>query len=445
VAGGDSLPPGPRAPRALQAYRYTFDLPRFFAECAIRYGSTWTLRLHGFPPAVVTSDREAIRRLFTGDPLAKRHGNDLLAPIVGPRSVLLLEPREHLVRRRLELPAFHGEGVRRYAAGVRDRTEREVGAWRRGTVVEVHSRAQALTLDVILELVLGVTDARLRARLAESFEAMDRPLNNLGLFLPRWMSRPWNPLSRPFWSLIARVRRLLQDQIVATRADPALPRRDDVLAQLVRARDEHGHGLTDTELVDELVTLVSAGHETTATAIAWAADLLAHNPDVAARVRATLAAGDRDYLKAAAKEVLRARTVAPVSATRLPLEPFPIGTHVIDGGAVVLVDAYDLHRDPALYPDPEAFRPERFLDDPPDGYSYIPFGGGAHRCLGAALATLELETALATIATRCELAPDGPPARPARRGVTLTPDNRGRVRIVETLRPAPVGTASPAR
>src|SRR5205807_2302081 len=215
MGGTDSLPPGPRAPRAVQALRYTFDLPRFFAECAIRHGSTWTLRLHGFPPAVVTTDRDAVRRLFTGDPLAKRHGNDLLAPIVGERSVMLLEPREHLARRRLELPAFHGQGVRRYARGVRARIEREIGHWQRGTVVEVHSRAQGLTLDVILELVLGVTDADLRARLADSFEAMNRPQNNLGLFLPRWMSKPWNPLSHSFWSLIGRVRRLLQDQIVA--------------------------------------------------------------------------------------------------------------------------------------------------------------------------------------------------------------------------------------
>jgi cytochrome P450 len=428
-----SLPPGPALPPLAQALRYTFNLPGFFAECRRRYGSTWTLRLPGFPPAVVTTDREAIRRLLTGDPLTKRHGNDLLAPVFGRRSLMLLEPADHLARRKLELASFHGERVRLYTERVRDLLE--VSTWRGGAEVEVHPRAQAVTLDVILELVLGVQEHELRKGLSSIFEAMVHPLSNLGLFLPRGLSRRarWNVLSRPFWSLMDRLHALLEEHIALTRSDPGLSERQDVLALLVLARDDQGNGLSEEELRDDLVTLVAAGHETTATAIAWGAELLAHHPQVAARVRASLADGDRDYLKAAAKEVLRLRTVAPVSAARHPLEPFSIDGYTVTAEAVVLVDAYDLHRDPSLYPDPRAFRPERFLEDPPDGYAYLPFGGGAHRCLGSALATLELELALEAIATRFTLAPAGPPAKPVRRGVTLAPANRGRVQIADKL------------
>ena len=198
---------------------------------------------------------------------------------------------------------------------------------------------------------------------------------------------------------------------------------------LVTARDEDGNGMSDAELRDELVTLVTAGHETTATAIAWAGGLLAHHPAVAGRLRETLADGDRDYLRATAKEVLRVRTVTPITAARHVLEPFPIDGWLFGSEAAILVNAEHLHHDPELHPEPDAFRPERFIDDPPDGYAYLPFGGGAHRCLGSALAMLELENAIEAMATACELEPAGPPAQPKRRGVTLAPGDRGAVRV----------------
>jgi cytochrome P450 len=173
--------------------------------------------------------------------------------------------------------------------------------------------------------------------------------------------------------------------------------------------------ISHADLKDELKTLLAAGHETTATAIGWAADLLAHHPEVVARLRE----GDRAYLAATAKEVLRARTVVPVAAART----------LLPDATVVLIDAYTLHHDPDLWDEPEAFRPERFLDAQPEPYSYLPFGGGAHRCLGAALAILELETAIAGITERFDLEPVGPPERPARRGVTLVPAGGATVRV----------------
>ena len=428
-----ALPPGPRLPGLLQSVRYTFDQPGSFAEFRARFGPTFTLNMAGFPPIVVTADRRTIRALFTGDPLTKRHGNDLLRPFLGDRSLIVLEPAEHLARRRLELPSFHGERVRAFADRIRELATTEVATWPAGEVVAVHPRARKLTLAVILELVLGVRDPELGAQIVRNFDSLNSKAQNLGQFMPPWLTRRswWNLPGRAAYARIDRVRGLLETHIGRTRADPGLEGREDVLALLVKARDEDGEALDDADLRDELMTLVAAGHETTATAIAWAVDLLAHNPAVADRLRETLAGGDREYLKATAKEVLRARTVIYATAARHSLEPLEVGRWVVGPKTLVLVDAQGIHADPELYPEPEAFRPERFLDDPPDGYSYVPFGGGAHRCLGAALATMELELAIEAIVTGVRLAPDGPPARPVRRGVTLAPGNEGRVRVAE--------------
>jgi len=436
------LPPGPRLPKLVQALRYAFDGPRFFTECRARYGPTWTLRLPGFPPAVVTADRDAVRRLLTGDPLLRRHGNDLLRPLLGDRSVLLLEPDEHLARRRLELPAFHGEALGQYEQRIRELVEEEIATWPVDTVVATHPRARALTLAIILELVLGIRDTDLATTLAPIIDSFNTPLQNLAQFLPAGLMRQsrWNLGARPFYARLDRLHALLGGHIARTRRDPALARRTDVLALLVRARDEHGAALTDADLRAEVLTLILAGHETTATAIAWACDMLAHTPAVVAQLRETLAAGEREYLRATAKEVLRARTIVYVSAARHPLEPLSIGDWVIGANAVVLVDAQGIHGDPQLYPAPAELRPERFLDEPSLGYTYLPFGGGAHRCLGAPLATLELELALEVLVTRVELTPAGPPARAVRRLVTLAPDSQGRVlvsrpRVAPDLRP----------
>lgn len=350
---------------------------------------------------------------------------------VGERSLLMLEPAEHLARRRLELPPFHGEAVRSYSLRIRELIDAELSSWEPDSVVLTHPRARALTLSIILELVLGVRDPELRGELAALFDWFSLPRNNLGLFLPRFVIKRawWNLAAEQGYRRLDRIRELLCAHIDRTREAAALDHRGDVLALLVRARDENGTGLSDLDLRDELVTLVLAGHETEATGIAWACDLLAHNPTVAQRLRDAVAAGDREYLRATVKEVLRARTVAYVAAGRHSLGPFPIGEWLLGPEVLILLDAQGIHRDPQLYPQPEAFRPERFLDGQPDSYAYIPFGGGAHRCLGAALATLELELFLETIAQRFDLAPIGPPAQPVRRGVTLAPNNKGRVHV----------------
>ena len=392
-----------------------------------RYGDTFSVRV-GSMTGVLTRDRDAIRRLFTGDPLAKRHGNDLLRAFVGEQSLLVLEPAEHLARRKMLVPPFHGERVQSYARLMERLVSTELDRLRPGEVVALQPIAQSLTLDVILQAVLGISDPSLRGRLRTIFDALSTPLNAFALFVPQLTNRSrWNVLSRRPWRLKDEFDALLREHIAATRSSGPPSERDDILAMLVSARDEDGVGLSDEQLRDELVTLIVAGHETTATAIAWGVELLMHNPAVINHARE----GDDEYLEALAKEILRIRTPIPVGGARFVLEPFTIGPWTIPANVAVLVDAYGVHHDPATYPRPHEFRPERFLESPTDGYSFLPFGGGAHRCIGASLALLEIKIVLREILARLDLAPVSPGLpRAVPRGPTLAPRGGARVRVV---------------
>jgi cytochrome P450 len=421
-----ALPPGPSHNRIKQAVLWTRHFPEFQAECHERYGPSFTMRVGTTPPAVLTKDREVIKRLFTGDPLQKRHGNDVLRAVLGPRSLLLLEPREHLERRKLLLPPFHGERVRGYARLMQELIERDLDRWPDDGEVVVQQRAQDVTLEVILQAVFGMRDTALRARLRRIYDSMvDQTGSAIGFYFPQ-LAKRWNPLLRPYWRKKDELDAIEREQIRQTRADPSLDEREDILAMLVQARYEDGRGLTDADLVDELNTLLAAGHETTATAIAWGAELLAHNPDVQERARA----GGPEYLDALSKEVLRLCPPISSVAARRPVEDFAIGEHTVKPHMAVLVNAWAIHRDPEIYPEPEAFRPERFLGDQPDSYTFMPFGGGAHRCIGAALALLEMKVAFGAIVERYDLEPvnDGVPP-PERRGIVHVPEGGGRVRV----------------
>jgi cytochrome P450 len=410
---------------------WTRRYPEFTAAARERHGPTYTVRIGGMPTSVVTVDRDAIRRLFTGDPLMKRHGNDILRSTLGDRSVLLLEPDEHLERRKLLLPPFHGERVRGYARLMEHLIAAELGRWRSREVVAVLPRAQNLTLEVILQAVLGMRDEEMRGRLRAIYDSMIGITGSaLGFYFPQ-THRRWNPAMRSFLGKKAALDAILTEQIAATRDDPALGERDDILAMLVSARDEHGNGLTTADLLSELNTLLVAGHETTATAIAWGAELLAHHPEELARARD----GDERHLDAVVKEILRSRPPIPIGGARQPVEPFPIDGFTIDPSVVILVDGWGVHHDPDVYPDPDAFRPERFLDEPPDSYAFLPFGGGAHRCIGAALAQLEIKVVLSALLERYDLAPTQDEiAPPVRRAIALVPRGGGRVRVTARTR-----------
>jgi cytochrome P450 len=408
------------------------------------------------PRTVLTTDRDAIRQLFTGDPLVRAHANDAVRPLIGDRSVMLLRPGEHLERRKLLLPPFHGERVRGYGELLERLMRAEVSGWRRGETVAVLPVAQNVTIEVILQAVLGVADERTRRRFRRLIDnVLFYPLGAARLRVSRWLAprftppqqlreaaafaaslptpavmtyfpetkvRTWrNPGTFGWWRQRDRLVALLDEHIAATRADPRLAERDDVLAMLVRDA-----GLQSEDLHDDLIALIGAGHETTAAAIAWGAVLLAHNPDVRERAHN----GDDAYLAALVKEILRMRPPIPVAAGRVLSEPLEIGGHAVPAGTPVMIDAWGVHHDPDVYPEPERFRPERFTDGAPERYTWLPFGGGAHRCLGAALAELEIKVGLRTILASVDIEPaDAELAPPARRGVTIVPHGGGRVRV----------------
>jgi cytochrome P450 len=379
--------------------------------------------------------------------------------------VLLLEPHQHLARRKLLLPPFHGERVRVYAQLMQRLMEGEVAHWRPGDTVPVLPIAQNVTIEVILQAVLGVADVDTRRRFRRLIDdLLFYPLGALRLRLSGRLAPRVTPPRRVreaaafaaslptpavmtyflgmkersrlnfttwrWWRHRDRLLALLDEQIAATRADPRLAEREDILAMLVQARDEDGNALSSEDLRDDLLALIGAGHETTAAAIAWGAALLVHNPAV--RERATVAARDDDgqYLGALVKEVLRIRPPIPVAAGRVLNEPFAIGPHSIPAGTLILIDAWGVHHDPELHPDPERFEPERFLADAPESYAWLAFGGGAHRCIGAALAELEIKVALATMLRTVAIAPaDADLAPPARRGITIVPHAGGRINV----------------
>jgi cytochrome P450 len=460
-----ALPPGPRAPRLLQAVRWGLRYPQFTGSAGRRFGATYTLKPGTMEPFVVTSDGDAIKRLLTGDPLAKRHGNDAVRPLLDDRSVMLLDPSEHIARRKLLLPAFHGERVQGYAQLMEELMEREVAGWKPGDTVAVLPIAQNVTIEVILQAVLGVADEETRRRFRQLIDNIlfypfgalrlritarlagrlrtPRKLREAGAFaaalptpavmtyFPGMKSRSWrNAATLPWWRHIDRLHALLDEHVAATRADPKLAERTDVLAMLVQVRDEDGIGLSDEDLRQDLVALIAAGHETTAAAISWGAVFLADDPALLERATTAVEEGDERWLGALVKEILRVRPPTLVGAGRKLDEPFVIGAHTIPPKTLILIDAWGVHHDPARHADPDRFDPERFLTDAPESYSWVPFGGGAHRCIGSALAEQEIRIALETILRRVTIAAveDEPPF-PVRRGIVMVPHGGARIRI----------------
>jgi hypothetical protein len=398
-------------------------------RCRRRYGDVFSLKMWPLGLLVVVCEPLEIKRIFTGDPevVQAGEGNAVTEPVAGPESVLLLDGKRHLHTRKLMLPSFHGERIRVYGDLIGEIAEAEVDRWPLDATFPIHPSMQAITLRVILRAVFGIEDIDRRAELER--------------LIPKLIASPallWPPLGYDlgrhspwgrFLALREQVDAILYDEIERRRADPSLEERDDVLSMLLLARDEHGEGMSEGELRDQLVTLLLAGHETTATALAWAFERLLRNPTVLDRLRATLAAGDEAYLDCVVKETLRSRSIIPYAIRRLT-EPMEIGGYAVPAGAFVGCSTILTHRRPDLYPDPDAFRPERFEDGGADTYTWIPFGGGVRRCLGASFATFEMKVILRRVLDRCELSPsEEKPERPVRRFVTYPPSRGARVTL----------------
>ncbi len=436
-----SLPPGPKTPAAVQMAQWVLRPIPFIERCRARYGDFFTVQFV-IGPVVWISDPHVIKAVFTGDPevLHAGEGNAApLEPIMGRNSVLLLDEPEHMRQRKLMLPSFHGERMQRYGELIADITNRDVDDWPVGEPFGLRLRTQGITLEIIMRAVFGINEAerlaQLRDRLSPMLDMGTNQLAMVGIAFPL-MRRT---LGKRVWDRFIQLRdeadELIYDEIRRRREDPSTPERDDVLSILLQARDDAGRPMTDAELRDELITLLVAGHETTATSIAWAFDLLLHNPEKLARLREELARGEDDYLDAVIKETLRIRPVVPGVVRKLT-RPLELRGYELPPGTRVAPNIYLTHRNPAVFPEPDRFLPERFLDGGADTYSWIPFGGGIRRCLGASFAMYEMKVVIPAILRRVEIEAAGPAERIRRRAITFAPHADARVLVTEK-RPAP--------
>jgi cytochrome P450 len=424
-----ALPPGPRGPAMLNMVRLGARPMETLLGWHRRYGDCFTVRYPVFGAGVYVADPQAIRELHTGDQSDLRAGeaNAPLGVVLGARSVLVLDGPEHLRQRRLLLPPFQGSAVTAFRTVIREVAEQEVARWRPGERFVMRERMRALTFEVIARAVFGVEE---RARIERLRRALVAVLDRQNIFLlspalQRDLGRfsPGGRLQRRLRAADA----LLYEEIARRRADAQLDERTDVLSLLLRARDEDGAPMTDAELRDELMTMLLAGHETTATALAFAFDLLLREPAALARLRDELTAADGGdgggdaYLDAVVTETLRLRPVIDANQRRLT-KPRVVAGWELPAGMTVYPAIAVVHRRADLYPEPDAFRPERFLDGRTESYAWLPFGGGIRRCIGAALAQAEMAEVIRTILLRTELRPQRPrPDAVIMRGITLVP------------------------
>jgi cytochrome P450 len=431
-----ALPPGPAMPTAMQMVGFWTRPLAFLERCRERYGKRFTIRLPATPPFVMLTDPDEVKQVFTSPPdvLQPGQGARVLEPIVGTNSVLLLDEAAHMAQRKLMLPAFHGERMERLTEMMEEVTAEEVAALPRSTPVALHPRMQGLTLKVILRAVFGLEPGArfdaLRERMQEMLLFGDRPISLMppkpDSLLARAAERA-GPFAR-FVRIQGEVDEILFALIAERREEGA--DRDDVLSMLVEARHEDGSPMGEQEIRDELLTLLVAGHETTATSLAWAFSRLVHEPRVLERLVEAVDAGEDAYVTATIQETLRARPVLPNVAPRLVAKPVEIGDWHYEPGCSLVANGYLIHHDSDIYPDPYAFRPERFLDESPGTYTWIPFGGGRRRCLGASFAMLEMKVVLSALLTSCELRDAGDRVEVAqRRNITVRPAKGARVSL----------------
>jgi cytochrome P450 family 135 len=418
LAAEPRLPPGPSLPPVAQTLQAIRNPGAFVAAARERHGDVFTLRLLGAPPFVVVCDPDAIRDVFTGPPHVMLAGraNASLAPLVGERSVLTLDGDAHLHERRRLLPPFHGARMRAYEQIMERATLREVEGWPMHRPFPLLPSFQELTLEVIMRAVLGISAGARYERLAASIRRALQPDGGRLVQLLNFMGLDGG-LQRRFAERVADVDALIHEELTDRRADPHLQEREDVLSMLVEA------GLNDEELRDEVVTLLVAGHETTAVALAWTFERVLRHPEVLQRLP-----DDEPYLDATIKEALRARPIIP-SVGRMLAEPYEVGGWLLPAGTLVAPSIALTHAREDAYPDHERFEPERFLgDDAPGTYVWLPFGGGPRRCLGASFALFEMRVVVRTVLGNVRLEADAPEPEPvARQNITLAPGRGARV------------------
>lgn len=433
-----TLPEGPKTPPWLQKIQWTLNPLRYLEAAAAQYGDIFNAPIIGDASTLLlVSHPKALQQIFANETKQfTAPANRLLQPLVGDRSVFVLEDERHRRERKLLMPPFHGDRMRAYGQLIHDLTEQALDTLSPGELFTARSLTQNISMEIILKAVFGLSDGerfrQLKQQIAALMDTFESPLRAGVLFFPS-LQKDWGPQSP--WGYICAIQRridaLLYDEIRDRRAQND-PGRSDILSLLLAARDETGAAMTDAELHDELLTLLLAGHETTATAIAWALYWVHWHPEMKDKLRQELdALGDSPdpasvtrspYLSAVCQETLRIYPVAMLTVPRAVREPVELMGYALTPGTRLYGCIYLTHHREDLYPESDQFRPERFLERQFSPYEFLPFGGGTRRCIGEALALFEMKLIVAKILSRYELAlADSQPELPRRRGVTLAP------------------------
>jgi cytochrome P450 len=445
-----NMPPALMLARGLTALRFSVRQVPLLFKTRRELGETFSLRFpmrrrYADEHTIMISHPDHVRSIFTAPELAiSTAGESPLRPIVGPNSVLTAVGPTHMRQRKLLLPPFHGEAVERYTAMIAEVAEREIDSWPIGRPFALAPRMQAVTLDVIMagifgvegEAVPGTPEYGLRKTILKLSELTTRPIGQIAELMNIGRDDPVG-IVKP---LLARLDRDLYGVIAAARRDQGGAERTDILSLLLATRDEDGNAMSDEELRDELLTLVLAGHETTANSLAWTFERLLRNPAPYDRLRELVRADDDGdesaaYVEATIHETMRNRPVVPITGRRVTV-PWQLGEYRLPARSHILVSIALLHHREDVYPDPFSFRPERFLGVKPGTYTWVPFGGGIRRCLGATLAMAEQRLVLRAIARRTDMvAPDPHPERVLHRNVTMLPAKSAEV-VVTSRRAA---------
>jgi cytochrome P450 len=432
------LPPGPHSPGWVQTSQWMFRPIEFMNHCRERYGRIFTIRLGPAQNVVMVGTPELAKQALSRDPDILRAGetNGIFRPVVGSNSILLLDGDAHMQQRRILLRGLGASHAAQFVDQVREIAAARIGGWETGQQLKLHEEMEAISFSSIMRVVFGDysddSHAELRELIPEMMDRCDSPFTLMPWFRRELAgSSPYARLMR----VLDKIDRILFEVISERRADPMTQFRDDTVSLLIRAEHEDGSPLDDQEVRDEILTMIMAGYETTTSGSAWALERLLRSPERLQRLTAELEEGREDtYLEAVVKETLRARPVVPVVARHV-IQPVELGGYMIPAGSILMVSIYLVHSDPDTYPDPDEFRPERFLNGVPGDGAWIPFGGGVRRCLGARFAELEMKVILTQVLTTARLRAKGRNAEDfKRKRFTFAPDG-GAAAEVEALVP----------
>lgn len=420
------MPPGPKMPMALQSVGFMVRNIPMMRRARAKYGTIFEAKLIGFPNFVIISDPALIKQTLTEKPTVLHAGTGSpLGTVLGANSLLAIDEDIHLRQRRLLLPPFHGERMQSYADDFAQIADEVMDTWTPDRPMRTLESMQLITLRAILQTIFGARDeslVELEQAMPEFVEAGQR------VVLLRFMQKDLGPRSP--WGNFLKKReqadRILYGLIEAARQDPQLTERTDVMALLVQATDEDGTPMTDVEIRDQLLTMLVAGHETTAGTLAWAVERLARNPEVLAKLTASVRAGETEYLSAVFDETLRARPTVSLAVRSVQVDEYELGGYSLPRDTRIGSNPALTHYDPNLFADPGRYRPERFLEERPSNYAYIPFGGGVRRCIGAAFARMEFMAVMTRLLERYDIEPTSDPDEPwGFRSITFAPGKGG--------------------